>query len=196
LRFIDSTGEGHIDPKTGIYVGDKDGECEDGLCWDEKNQAWVDNVPVNGGTVHETYDQTSSTPLIAGGVLVWEFAPPQVKVAAAGMGVLVGTALLAAYLDRDVINLAAPFTGPTTLPNSPRIDIVSPKPPPAPISKKKGEKRQVRAAARAAHMNYVQMRNAIHRWKADRGLPPNWKMSWEDLLAAAEEYRQLVEKRK
>ena len=130
LRFIDSTGEGHIDPKTGIYVGDKDGECEDGLCWDEKNQAWVDNVPVNGGTVHETYDQTSSTPLIAGGVLAWNFSPPPVKLATAGMGVLIGVAALAAYFDRDMLHLPAPFVGPFTIVNPTKIDIVGPLPPP------------------------------------------------------------------
>jgi len=129
LRFIDSTGEGHIDPKTGIYVGDKDGECEDGLCWDEKNQAWVDNVPVNGGTVHETYDQTSSTPLIAGGVLAWNFSPPPVKLATAGMGVLIGVAALAAYFDRDMLHLPAPFVGPFTIVNPTKIDIVGPLPP-------------------------------------------------------------------
>jgi RHS repeat-associated protein len=194
IRFIDPTGEGHIDPKTGAYVGDKDGECEDGLCWDAKNQVWVDKVPVKGGSVTAPPETVDTHPIMAGAVLALTLSPPPVKAAVAVGGVLIGGAVLAAYLDSTTIHVSAPPLGPITTVTSPKIEIAGPVPPPPPIMKKKGEKKQIRAAAGQVGVAVFLLRKAVHQYKKDNGMRGDENLDWKTLISIAEEIRKRLEK--
>ena len=188
LRYIDPFGDARWekgDDGVEHYVGEKVGEYDKDLnaTWD--GSKWVFHE--NNGQDNNVVSQPDTQPLgMPAGVLALTLSPPPVKLAAAGGALVIGAAALVAYLDRDIIHVPAPYVGP----------IFRPRPPPPPGLKKKGEKRKVRAAARAAGITYVQMRKAIHLYKKQLHLPPNWEISWEDLVMLAEKTKQLLEKRK
>jgi RHS repeat-associated protein len=200
LRYIDPFGDARWEVgKDGLehYIGDEIGEYDKDLnaTWDGTKWNFHDDNGQDNVVIAEPEPVQSEAVEMGAAAIAIGLTPPPVKLGlviggAAGTLVVGGVILLH---QPGILEVAPPtLTSPTFVKPS-KIQI-GPAPPPPPILKKKGEKRQIRAAARAVGVNYIALRNAIHKFKRDMKMRGNENLDWETLIAIAEEIKRRLEK--